>query len=241
MNRKLILLFLFTYFIGYYGFSQNVLTSVFNNNEGEKKWLTYQDNYRALYRILYNEAANQLDERSEYLSRIQTKAEWNEYQKNLQNKFNAPLMKFKKTPLNPRVTGKLDREKFTVEKILFESHPEFYVTGCLFIPKKRQKPAPAVIYCSGHSENGFRSEGYQRSIINLVEKGFVVFAFDPIGQGERLQYFDGTTGKSKIGRPTTEHSYAGIQTLLTGSSISDYLFGMVFGLLTFLLLEKKWI
>jgi hypothetical protein len=50
----------------------------------------------------------------------------------------------------------------------------------------------------------------------------VVFAFDPIGQGERLQYVDPQTGKSKMGGPTTEHSYAGVQTLLTGTSLSDY-------------------
>jgi hypothetical protein len=92
----------------------------------------------------------------------------------------------------------------------------------MFIPKKLTKPAPAVIYCSGHTELGFRSEVYQRVMINLVEKGFVVFAFDPIGQGERLQYVDPQTGKSKVGGPTTEHSFAGVQTLLTGTSLSDY-------------------
>ena len=48
------------------------------------------------------------------------------------------------------------------------------------------------------------------------------FAFDPIGQGERLQYVNPETGKSKIGGSTTEHSYAGVQTLLTGTSLSDY-------------------
>lgn len=222
MNHKLVLLSFLTGFSFCQGFSQNVQTSVFNNYEGESKWIVYQNNYRALYQILYDEAVHQLNKRAAYISGLQSRTDWNEYQQNLRNKFDAPLTKFEKNPLNPRITGKLEREKFIVEKIIFESHPEFYVTGCLFIPKKRQKPAPAIIYCSGHSENGFRSAAYQRSIINFVEKGFVVFAFDPIGQGERLQYLDDSTGKSKVGEPTTEHSYAGIQTLLTGSSISDY-------------------
>lgn len=221
MKYKLTLFF-FIYFLGYYGYSQDFSPSSFANNQGEGKWMVYKDNFRALYRILYNEAEDLLGKRSEYVSTIQTKADWIDYQKELKQKYRASLMKFKKTPLNTRITGQLEREKFTVEKIIFESHPGFYVTGCLFIPKKRQHPAPAIIYCSGHSDNGFRSEGYQRSIINFVEKGFIVFAYDPIGQGERLQYLDETTGKSQIGGPTTEHSYAGIQTLLTGSSISDY-------------------
>ncbi|HBU44781.1 MAG TPA: xylan esterase [Porphyromonadaceae bacterium] len=221
MKHKLALFF-FICVIGHYGYSQEVPTSVFANNQGERKWMIYQDNFRALYRVLYNEAAEQLDKRSAYVSSIQTKAGWVAYQQGLKQKYKASLIKFKKTALNTRITGRLEREKFTVEKIIFESHPGFYVTGCLFIPKERQTPAPAIIYCSGHSENGFRSEAYQRSLINFVEKGFVVFAFDPIGQGERLQYLDETTGKSKIGGPTAEHSYAGIQTLLTGTSISDY-------------------
>jgi cephalosporin-C deacetylase-like acetyl esterase len=59
-------------------------------------------------------------------------------------------------------------------------------------------------------------------ILNLVEKGFIVLAFDPLGQGERLQYPDAETGKSKMGGSTKEHSYAGIQTLLTGTSLTDY-------------------
>ncbi len=49
-----------------------------------------------------------------------------------------------------------------------------------------------------------------------------MFAFDPIGQGERLQYADKKTNRSKIGGPTTEHSYAGAQTLLSGTALSDY-------------------
>jgi cephalosporin-C deacetylase-like acetyl esterase len=216
------LLFFLLFLLNHYGYSQEVSRSVFASNQGDRKWMVYQDNYRALYRVLFNEASEQLEKRSAYVSTLRTDREWIAYKEELKRKYGASLLKFRKTPLNPQITGRLEREKFIVEKIIFESHPGFYVTGCLFIPKKRQDPAPAILYCSGHSENGFRSETYQRSIINLTEKGFIVFAFDPVGQGERLQYPDETTGKSMIGGPTTEHSYAGIQTLLTGSSISDY-------------------
>ncbi|HRX12402.1 MAG TPA: acetylxylan esterase, partial [Draconibacterium sp.] len=162
------------------------------------------------------------EQREQHIKNLSSKADWTNYQNVVKSKFGASLAKFQKTPLNAKVTGKLERENFTVEKIIFESHPGFYVTAAMFIPKKLAKPAPAVIYCSGHTDLGFRSEVYQRVMINLVEKGFVVFAFDPIGQGERVQYVDSETGKSKVGGPTTEHSYAGIQTLLTGTSLSDY-------------------
>ena len=79
-----------------------------------------------------------------------------------------------------------------------------------------------MIYACGHTELGFRSDTYQHVILNLVDKGFIVLAFDPLGQGERLQYPDADTGKSKVGGPTKEHSFAGVQTLLTGTSLTDY-------------------
>ncbi|MBK6284398.1 MAG: acetylxylan esterase [Draconibacterium sp.] len=203
-------------------FAQEPSKSVFYSAGNNQTWILYKNNNQALYKIITNEAFTLLEQREQHIKNLSTKADWTNYQNELKSKFDASLVKFQKTPLNAKVTGKLERENFTVEKIIFESHPGFYVTAAMFIPKKLTKPAPAVIYCSGHTDLGFRSEVYQRVMINLVEKGFVVLAFDPIGQGERLQYVDAETGKSKVEGPTTEHSYAGVQTLLTGTSLSDY-------------------
>src|SRR5690554_2940073 len=194
----------------------------FANQAADRYWLTYKDNNQALYRIITNEAFNQLDERADYLSTLKTAEDWKAHQEKVHNALCGSLDKFSKTPLNPKTTGVLEKDNFTVEKVMFESQPGFYVTAGLFLPKKRQKPAPAVIYCCGHTELGFRSETYQRVILNLVDKGFIVLAFDPLGQGERLQYADLEKGTSKVGGSTKEHSYAGVQTLLTGTSLSDY-------------------
>ncbi|QGY45953.1 prolyl oligopeptidase family serine peptidase [Maribellus comscasis] len=222
MNR-LIFLFLSTLFFNFSGSSQEVSLSVFNNGEGqENKWILYKNNDEALYKIITDKALGMLEKRQERIQQLQTREDWLNYQKKTQEVFGSSLKKFQKTPLNAKITGTIEKDNFTVEKIIFESHPEFYVTGCMFLPKNRQNPAPAVIYVSGHTELGFRSETYQRVILNLVQKGFIVFAIDPIGQGERLQYLNQETGKSKIGGSTTEHSYAGAQTLLTGTSLSDY-------------------
>ena len=196
--------------------------SAFYSQGNNRQWILFQNNNQTLYKVITNEAFDLLAQREEKVNKLESKQDWQNYKDELKSKFCSPLKKFHKTPLNDKVTGKLERDNFTVEKIIFESHPGFYVTAAMFIPKELKKPAPAVIYCSGHTELGFRSDVYQKVIINLVEKGFVVFAFDPIGQGERLQYVDQESGKSKVGGPTTEHSYAGIQTLLTGTSISDY-------------------
>src|SRR5688572_1761474 len=40
-----------------------------------------------------------------------------------------------RSPLHARSTGSLDRGRYTIEKILYESLPGFYVTAALYVPK----------------------------------------------------------------------------------------------------------
>jgi len=82
---------------------------------------------------------------------------------------------------------------------------------------------PVVIYCSGHWTEGYHNPGAQPELVNLVKKDFIVFAFDPVGQGERIQYFDTETGRSTVGGATSEHSYPGAQAFITGSSQARYM------------------
>jgi len=127
-----------------------------------------------------------------------------------------------RTPLHARVTRTVEKSDFRIEHIVFESRPNFYVTATLFLPRKLSGKAPAVLNVIGHTDIAFRSPFYQRLILNLVRKNFIVFAMDPIGQGERLQYFDPQLGRSLIGGSTSEHSYLGKQCFLTGDSAANY-------------------
>ncbi len=127
-----------------------------------------------------------------------------------------------RSPLNPRVTGTLQKDGYRVEKIVFESMPNFHVTGAIFIPEGHTGRGPAILDVIGHSTQAFRRDIYQNVILNLVHKGFVVFTIDPLGQGERLQYFDPQRGKSSVGSSTKEHSHAGVQCFLTGRSLARY-------------------
>ena len=111
---------------------------------------------------------------------------------------------------------------YRVENIIYESLPGFYVTASLFIPSNIRKPAPAILFCSGHSSGAYRLPFYQLPLLNLVKKGFIVLAIDPVGQGERLQYFDPEKGESAIGGSTNEHSYPSAQVFLNGRSIARY-------------------
>ncbi len=120
-----------------------------------------------------------------------------------------------KTPLNPRVTGVIDRDTYTIEKIIFESRPNFPVTANLYLPKGGKSPRPGVVGTCGHSTNGKASDGYQAFAQNLARQGYVCLIYDPIGQGERLQYVD-EKFKPRRGVGTSEHLYAGNQQFLVG-------------------------
>ncbi|MFW6101435.1 MAG: acetylxylan esterase, partial [Bacteroidota bacterium] len=187
-------------------------------------WIRHKGKKNALYNHYYSIASSLFTDRKEKVSQLTEKNQWQSRQKSMREKIIKCIGgEFPgKTPLNAEITGYVDKEDYRIEKVIFESLPEFHVTGCLFIPKKPEEKKPAIIYCSGHTNVAFRSQTYQHEILNLVKKGFVVFALDPIGQGERLHYYNPDLGKSMVGGATKEHSYPGAQCFLTGTSIARY-------------------
>lgn len=87
----------------------------------------------------------------------------------------------KRTPLNVRITGKIDKDEYVIEKIAFESLPKFYVTGNLYLPKNVKGRAPAVVYVCGHSNSPYGAKAqYQRHGISFAKNGYVCFILDPI-------------------------------------------------------------
>ncbi len=120
-----------------------------------------------------------------------------------------------RTPLKPRITGIVERDVYRIEKVIFESRPGLMVTANLYVPKGRKFPLPAVVGSCGHSANGKAAETYQSFAQGLARFGYVVLIFDPIGQGERLQYPDATM-KSVVGAGVHEHLLSGNQQFLVG-------------------------
>lgn len=192
----------------------------------QDSWLKYSDAPNSLYHYLTGQAFDLLKERKDTVSRLNTLSDWQQRQSLIKKTLIDIVGTFPmKTPLNAKITSIIKKEGFTIENIVYESQPRFYVSSSMFIPEghKKKGKLPVIIYCSGHSEEGYRNPVYLHVIANLVKKGFIVFAFDPLGQGERLQYFDPKSGKSMIGGPTTEHSYPGAQAFITGSSLAKYM------------------
>jgi dienelactone hydrolase len=126
-----------------------------------------------------------------------------------------------KTPLNPRITGVVERDQYRIENVIFESRPGFLVTANLYVPKSRDFPLPGVVGSCGHSSTGKAVEPYQAFAQGLARQGYVVLIFDPIGQGERLQYPNEQL-KSRIGVGVREHLYAGNQQFLVGEFFGSW-------------------
>lgn len=128
-----------------------------------------------------------------------------------------------RTPLNARVVGTLDRGDYRVEKIIFESRPSFYVTANLYLPKSGKAPYPAILFPLGHERGAKVNEAWQRCLAGLARRGFVALAWDPVGQGERMQMYDPDLHDTKMyGGSTVEHTVIGTQCWLTGTHIAQY-------------------
>ncbi len=187
--------------------------------DATQRWMQLSDAPNSLYHHIAGQAFNLLNKRTSEIAALNTLPQWQQRKLWIHKTLSrvvGPLPA--KTPMNVRIIRTFEKDGYKVEHIVYESQPGYYVTSTLFLPGKSAGQGPAIIYCSGHSATGYRS--YQNIILNLVKKGFIVFAFDPIGQGERLQYYNTDTGKSGLKGPTGEHSYAGAQLFLTGNTLA---------------------
>ena len=128
-----------------------------------------------------------------------------------------------RTPLNPHILGTVPANGFHIEKIIYESQPRFYIPALLYVPdgKPTGTRFPAILMSPGHSAAG--KAGDYADAATFARNGFIVLSWDPIGQGERLQYPDPDNPNSSLAtRPTGEHGEASLQPMLIGDPIARY-------------------
>ncbi len=126
-----------------------------------------------------------------------------------------------KTPLNAKSLGTTQADGFRIEKILYESQPNFPVTALLYLPDAKpgtaQQKLPAIVVSPGHGFTGKLTDYAFAS--TFARNGFAVLSYDPIGQGERLQYPDpADPAKTLLKASTGEHGEAGLQPTLIGDA-----------------------
>jgi cephalosporin-C deacetylase-like acetyl esterase len=122
------------------------------------------------------------------LANIKTKEQWlEERPKRLQQYLEIQGIqdfpqKDELPPLNVTITGVVERDDVTIEKLYYESLPQLYVSGNLYIPKNLNGPAPAVIYVCGHSDD--QKTHYQPHARRWAQLGFVTLIVETIQRGE---------------------------------------------------------
>ncbi|MCR5382411.1 MAG: alpha/beta hydrolase family protein [Lentisphaeria bacterium] len=128
-------------------------------------------------------------ERHERLSKLKTKEDaiaYQQYVRGVVDKAFGPWPE--RVPLDIQYGETLQRDGYRIEKVSFNSRPNFRVTADLYIPDGLKGKAPAVLGSCGHGIEGKATDTYQSFSVRLVKNGFVVLLYDPIQQGERDQY-----------------------------------------------------
>ena len=162
------------------------------------------------------------DERREKWRSIRTERDLLRIQDELRSKLLHMIggLPAEKTDLHPRITGKIDMDGFSIDKLIFESLPGVYVTALVYLPADHSTKHPAVLLPAGHSTNG--KNYYQEVCQRLAKRGYVVIAWDPVGQGERSQFWDAKAGKSRYNLICAEHAVMGNLAYLAGTNLARW-------------------
>ncbi len=162
------------------------------------------------------------DQRRKTWSEIRTEEDLLAVQRKVEESLLAMLggLPAQRTPLHARITGKIPMVGFRIEKLIYESLPGVYVPALVYVPEDGNKTHPAMLVPSGHSTNG--KGRYQALCQRLVQRGYVVISWDPVGQGERSQFWDAKTGKSRYNLICAEHAVLGNLAYLAGTNLARW-------------------
>src|SRR4051794_8088347 len=160
--------------------------------------------------------------RQQIWANIRTEKDLLKMQDSIRQQLLAMLGNFpaEKTPLHPQITGKIPMDGFHIEKLIFESLPGIYVTASVYVPEDGPMKHPGILVPAGHAPSG---KAYYHALCQrLVKRGYVVIAWDPPGQGERSQFWDAKTGKSRYNLICAEHAILGNLAYLAGTNLARW-------------------
>jgi cephalosporin-C deacetylase-like acetyl esterase len=167
-------------------------------------------------------ANKQLSERAQKVAGIQTRAAFDQRKTQVRARILELIggLPERRGPVAVKEFGSLAGDGFRVEKLAYESLPGLWVTANLYIPAEGSGPFPAVLLAPGHEATGKQSQYSFGG--NFARSGIMALAIDPLGQGERLQYFDPAKKASTIGGSTGEHGEANVPAMLIGEDVARY-------------------
>ena len=88
-------------------------------------------------------------------------------------------------PLNVEFRERLDRDGYTIENVVLETLPGFFLSGSLYRPTATSDgPRPAILCPHGHYEVGRMHPDVQMRCIRWAKLGCVVFVYDMVGYND---------------------------------------------------------
>jgi hypothetical protein len=163
--------------------------------------------------------------RQERFARVKTEADLRALQDELRRKVLAVIggLPEARSPLAARVAGTIPMDGYRIEKLVFESLPGVHVTALVYVPEAPAGKKPAVLVACGHSSVGKAYPNYQEMAVRLARRGYVVLCWDPVGQGERSQFWDKARGRSRYNLVCGEHGVLGNFATIAGTSLVRYM------------------
>ena len=176
-----------------------------------------------VHQQLLDEAARQEKQRRERFAAVATQADLEALQRISAASFSNCSTACPRSARRPfRRQGQSDGDDYRIETLVFESFPGYFVAALLYVPKNPDGKAPGILSPCGHSAIGKAAGPYQTLHINLAKRGYVVLTYDPVGQGERSQFWDAAQGKSRFNLTCGEHAVLGNPMYLLGTSLARY-------------------
>jgi cephalosporin-C deacetylase-like acetyl esterase len=178
-----------------------------------------------VHRQLLELAAESEKKRRAKFAAVRSAAELETLQAELRRIFLALLdgLPTSSGPPPVKQAGRIDAEDYTIDKLVYESLPGYFVTALLYLPKARDGRIPGILSPCGHSDVGKANGTYQTLHINLAKRGYAVLTYDPVGQGERSQFWDRERGRSRFNLSCGEHAVLGNPLYLLGTSLARFM------------------
>lgn len=96
-----------------------------------------------------------------------------------------------KCALKPEIFGRMARQGYSIEKVLIQTLPGYYLGGNLYRPLGKTGKHPGIVSPHGHWNYGRLEHTPLGSIparaINLARQGYVVFTYDMVGYNDTIQ------------------------------------------------------
>ncbi|MBE6570052.1 MAG: hypothetical protein E7658_07560 [Ruminococcaceae bacterium] len=193
------------------------------------------------YEFLKKEQLSMLEAGDARRAQLDTIEKVEAYAKNMRKEFLESLgeIPMRDCPLDAHITKTIDMGNYIIENVIFKARDGVYVSASLYLPKGLTEPAPAILFLSGHADAGRMSPRYQGVCQTFAEAGLIVFAVDPMGQGDRLNFYDPEKKEPAVKGATTQHDTCGIPSVATGRFLQAYFVAEQFAAVDYMLTRKE--